>query len=287
MRYLILALLLAMTSMSPIYAAEYGQARRFADQYQTQVSAEKFAKEYESWKISLAIRAGRANYEEKEQTIESTYKVVYPEAVLSVNNTTLGGLDIGADVSFGYTPTATETWYIANTKYQTNDLDFYRGDFKGRLGKLIDLSGDETFSITPFLGYGFRFINFKRSNFNILNIITLRDVVTEKYYIQHGDAGFKLNKKFTDKISLFGKGAYGYIFYDKANNSSLGSINGEGGYIIEGDLNLGYSINDSCDLSLGGFAEFQTLKGGQKRSAIWPRNTLDIYGGRIKVMYRF
>ncbi len=284
MRNLILALILVLTTILCASAAEYGQAINFADEYQSQVFTEEFAKDYEGWKISAAIRAGRAEYEEKEQTIKSKYDVIYPEAVLTVNNTTAGGMDIGADLAFGYSLTDTETWYVSGAEYQTNDMNFYRGDFKGRLGKVI---GGEDLSITPFIGYGFRYINFERSNFNILNTITLRDVVTEKYYIQHGDAGIKFIKKFGEKISLYGKGTYGHAFYDKAHNSVLGSIDGDGGYIAEGDLNLGFALSDSCELSLGGFAEYQKLKGGQKSGVIWPDNTLEIYGGQVGLLHKF
>ena len=284
MRKILLGLILVLMTVTFVSAAEDGQAIRFADEYESQVSAQELAKDYEGWKISLAIRAGRAEYEEKEQTIKSKYNVIYPEAVLTVNNTTSGGMDIGADFGFGYSLTDTETWYVSGAEYQTNDLNLYRGDFKGRLGKVI---GGEGFSITPFVGYGFRYINFDRSNFNILNTITLRDVVTEKYYIQHGDAGVKFSKKFGEKFSLYGKGTYGHVFYDKAHNSVLGSIDGKGGYIAEGDLNLGFALSDSCDLSLGGFAEFQKLKGGEKSGVIWPNNTLQIYGGQVGVLYKF
>jgi len=284
MRNILLGLILVLVSVAIVFAADDGQATRFADEYESQVSAQEVDKNYEGWKISAAIRAGRAKYEEKEQTIKSKYNVIYPEAVLTVNNTTPGGMDIGADFAFGYSLTDTETWYVSGAEYQTNDLNFYRGDFKGRLGKVI---GGDDFSVTPFIGYGFRYINFDRSNFNILNTITIRDTVSEKYYIQHGDAGIKFIKKFGEKVSLFGKGTYGYAFYDKAHNSSLGSIDGKGGYITEGDLNLGFALSDSCDLSLGGFAEFQKLKGGEKSGVLWPKNTLEIYGGRVGFLYKF
>jgi len=137
------------------------------------------------------------------------------------------------------------------------------------------------------LGYGFGFDNFKRSNFNILDIITLRDTVSEKYYLHHADIGFMAKQKINDKFNVSGAFSYGYIFYNQANNSILGSIKGKGGYLFDVNLGVGYYLTDCLKLSLGGFVELQHLKGGTKDDVIWPDNDLNTYGGEAGVRYKF
>ena len=139
----------------------------------------------------------------------------------------------------------------------------------------------------PFLGYGFRLIGFERTNFNILNIITSREVVTEKYYIHHIDAGLRLDKPLTEKWGISVSGLLGYVFYNQADNSALGKVDGSGGYLVDGNINLSYSLTNSSRLIFGGFVEKEDLKGGEKGDIIWPDNDLDIYGANIGVKFIF
>ena len=239
------------------------------------------------WQVSANVRGGTAIYKEKAANLKSTYKTIYPELVLDALRRFENNWEIMGNFGFGYSLTDTETWYVSSSKYQTNDLDFFRINAKGAVGKVFSFGKEQDLELTPFLGYGFRMIDFQRSNFNVLSTVTSRDIVTEKYYIQHADAGLKIEKKFGEKFSIMAQGAYEYVFYNMADNDSLGRVNGDGKYIAEGQINLVYALNKSWQLMVGGFGEFQDLKGGTKDNIVWPDNKMYIYGGQIGARYNF
>ena len=239
------------------------------------------------WQVTANIRGGSAIYKEKATNLKSTFKTIYPELVLGALKRFENGWEVMGNFGFGYSLSDTETWYVSSNKYQTNDLDFYRLNAKGAIGKVFSFGKEQDLELIPFVGYGFRMINFQRSNFNVLNTVTSRDIVTEKYYIQHGDAGLKIEKKFGEKFSIMAQSTYGYVFYNLADNNTLGRVNGDGKYIAEGEVNLIYALNKSWQLVLGGFGEFQDLKGGTKDNIIWPDNKMYIYGGQVGAKYRF
>ena len=112
-------------------------------------------------------------------------------------------------------------------------------------------------------------------------------MVKEKYYLHHTDLGLRFTNKFGEKWALSGKGAFGYVFLNEAKNSSLGTVDGGGGYLIDGNLNLSYSLSARWQFLLGGSAELQSLKGGSKEDVIWPDNDLRIYGADIGMRFIF
>ncbi len=284
----IMVFLFSFCAFAHASVAEYYKARELAME-QAQESAPAQAtesQENKAWTMEADIRAGAAQYKEKESTISSSFNAFYPELFLTAAHEGENGLQTALGFSFGGTTTDTEKWFINGVEYQTNDLYFYRINAKASIGKIL-YSENKDFKAVPFLAYGFRFIDFNRTNFNILNIITSRDIVTEKYYIQHIDFGVNFDKKFNDKFSVSGLASYGYVFYNQAHNSALGDINGSGGYLAEVNVNLGYSLNKSWQLIFGGFGEWQKLKGGEKDNVLWPDNRLDIYGGNIGAKYSF
>lgn len=256
------------------------------------VEAEIFAEEYagelavraeqrlKRWKFDIGAKLGVAVYEESQDDIESDYSVFYPEIAARVERGFEHGINAGAEFSFGYTPTATETWKVSGVKYQTNDLNFYRLNFKADIGKSLYFGPLPGWEIAPFIRYGYRFINFERTNFNILNIFTSRDVVNEKYYIQHMGLGIRLNKALDAANDIAGVFSYARIIDVYAENSSLGRVNGHGGYLVDGSIDWQYRLDDTWKLVLGGFFELQEINGGTKDNVIWPDNNLNIYGAK-------
>lgn len=267
------------------YALDSYEAREFAADYEQEIKRKNGTRP--SLDIKTDIKVGVANYKEEEQNIKSEYKAVYPEVLFSVTKPGESDVETSLELSFGQTLADVETWYISGEKYQTNDLDFSRVNIKGSVGKILYSDKYQNLQVIPFGGYGFRFIRFERTNFNILNVITSREVITEKYYLYHLNFGIKFDKKMNDKFAILGLADFAYVFSNQAENSALGRVVGGGGYLVDGDLNLQYSLNSSWKLSLGGFIELQNLKGGERGNVIWPDNKLNIYGGRIGIQYNF
>lgn len=285
--FVIIVLCLLSSLCSPSYAAndDYYRAQRFAQEYEHELRAKSELIEAK-WNVSADLKAGVANYEEKESTLKSSFKAFYPELALSAINKSDNDIETALRLSYGQSVTDKEKWKLSGIEYQTNDLYFQRLNLKASVGKIL-YSDLRDFKATPFLGYGFRFVNFSRTNFNVLNIITSRDIVTEKYYVHHIDVGLGFEKQLTDQFNISGLGAYGYVFYNKAQNSALGGIRGSGGYIAEANLEVGYTLSEAWKLTFGGFGEWQHLKGGEKSDVLWPDNDLNIYGGKIGLKYSF
>jgi hypothetical protein len=283
--------ILAVTSICFIFsriglASDIGDAKKFAEEQVQEIEAKK-ARVKSEWNIETGLRIGVASYEESEQAIQSDCEVIYPEITLTAVNRNENDVEKTISFSFGQTTTDTETWYVNGQNYQTNDLNFYRLNIGASIGRILYSARYKNLQVIPFLGYGFRYINFERSDFNILNIITLREVVTEKYYIHHLDFGLRFNNALSDRWNICGLGAIGYAFYNEADNSALGNIKGGGGYLVDGNISLNYSLTDSWSLIFGGFFELQNLRGSQKGNVIWPDNDLNIYGGNIGMRFIF
>ncbi|MFH0858734.1 MAG: hypothetical protein V1842_04265, partial [Candidatus Omnitrophota bacterium] len=230
---------------------------------------------------------GIAEYEEDEQGVTSEFESEYGQLTLTALNRNDNDVEKTVSVSMGTALEDGETWYVNSAKYQSNDLDFYKGDFLATIGKILYSDRYSGLRAIPFVGYGFRYFKFERSNFNILNLITLREVVTEEYYLHHFDCGLKLENDLNDRLQIQGMGGIGYVFYNQADNSSLGKVDGSGGYIIDAGLGLRYLMSDSWKLILAGFMERQYLNGGKKGNVIWPDNDLNIYGANIGMQYLF
>lgn len=270
---------------SDIHYAALDFAKEYANEIESQ--RQSTAEKSGIWKIDMNVKGGRAKYEEKERTLRSDWDAFYYEVAASLIRQSENDVETALDFSYGQSAEEKETWYISNIEYQTNDLDFSRIKFRGSVGKILYSDRYKNLRVVPFLGYGFRRIDFKRANFNILNTITSRKVVTEKYYIHHLDVGIKWDSKIGEKWGISGLGSFGYAVYNKANNSKLGGINGGGGTLADGNINLQYSFDNFWQLIFGGFVELQDLKGGEKDGIIWPDNKLNIYGGNIGIRCLF
>jgi len=272
------------------YADEARDTDEFAREYIQELkdkTKSKGEKADTGWSLDTQLKSGVASYEEDELGVSSEHETPYTELLARGVYQGDSGIEMGIGSSFGYAFSDTETWYVDGLKYQTNDLNFYRFNLNGALGLRLPLQEDASLHFTPYIGYGFRLIKFERSNFNILNVITSTEVVSEKYYIHHADCGIKLDMDLTDKLTLSPSWAYGYVFYNQADNSALGTIKGGGGFLFDVNIDLKYSLSESWQLLLGGFSEYQKLNGGEQNNIIWPDNSLKIYGGKLAARFVF
>ena len=282
----VFALCCIVGAVSFAYAQDTEEVSKFSSDYEQEVKENLNKPSH--WEIAAAFRVGGATYEESVGDITSTYHAVFPEVFLSAKNRTENDIEHEIDFSFGQSTTSTENWYVSEAAYQTNKLDFYRLCFKGSIGKIFYSDRVPDLQLIPFIGYGFRFINFTRSDFDIFNPVTIPESVSEKYYLQYGDLGLKFDKKLNEKFGISGAGSYGYVFYNLADNGELGSVKGtDGKYIIDGSVNLHYALSRSVKLDFGGFLEFQDINGGHSGQVVWPDNKLNIYGGLFGARFVF
>jgi len=232
--------------------------------------------------VDAAVRAAVAEYKEKEQGIESSFRAFYPELWLSAIYRTQNDFFGSLEGSFGRTLTEEEDWKSNGTYVHSNDLNFYFGTFRAQAGKgvIVQMLGD--LHLAPFLGYGFNYMKFERSNNNVIGAFS-RNVANESYYTHHADAGLKLDKKFGEKFFVSASGLYGYVFYNEADNGNLGWIKGKGELITEANVNLKYFLTKQLKLLLGGFFDYQKLKGNTKDDVLWPNNELYVYGGQAGI----
>ena len=233
-----------------------------------------------SWEINLDTELAGVSYEEEDADITSDWSTFYHRTSLNVANNDKENFE--GEVEFGmfYTATDTENWDVGSLEYQTNDMYFWGLDAQVLGGWAINFE-DTPFTVTPLGGYGYKFIRFSRTDFNILNIITSTEVVDEDFNIHHLDLGAKFDYELNEKTNIFAKSLFGFVIYNEADNSSLGDIEGDGGYIIDTEIGLNYFYKDNMSLKLSGFINLQHLDGGDKDKVIWPDNDLNVYGANI------
>jgi len=239
-----------------------------------------------NWDVEFLNRIGGATYQEEYSTIDSDWSAFYYEGIIAVNYFQEKGLVGRFDLGFPVTASAEEQWNVSGTKYQTNDLKFWAIESNIELGYAMPIIVDKMpFSLLG--GYGFNFMRFTRTNFNVLNIITSTAIVDEDYWVHHLDIGGKLDYKISDKLKMDLKAMFGFVVYNSAHNSVLGDVDGDGGYVFRTESNIAYSLSKSWALILGGFFTLQHLEGGTSGNLVWPDNDLYTYGGNLSVKYKF
>lgn len=246
-----------------------------------------------AWEISVDDTLGGAVYKEEDSSagfdLDSDWKAFYNKTTLYLAD--YDNKNIEGEARFGFAATAAgeETWDINTSEYQTNDMSFWGTELGFALGWAFQgvVMDDVDMTFTPLLGYKWKFIRFTRSNFNILNIITIRETIDEDFNVHSIDFGFKLNGEFRKKFELYIKPIFGLAFYNSAYNSVLGTVEGDGGYLLDIDVGMNYVFTEHFSLGAMFRTEFQWLEGGSEGNIIWPDNTLEIFGGTIKATYKF
>ena len=245
-----------------------------------------------AWEISIDDYMAGATYEEKGSLsgldIKSDWKSFYNKTAFYLGD--YDNKNIEGEVNFGMflTPKARETWNINGSQYQTNDMSLWGMSTSADIGWAFSMNMGEKSNITatPLIGYRWKFIRFSRSNFNILNAITIAETVDEDYDLHFLDIGGRFNYT-VGKFEVFTKPIFGIVLYDAAKNSVLGTIKGGGGFLFNIDAGVNYSMTENLILGLMFTAEIQDLKGGETSSVIWPDNTLNTFGGTVRLKYKF
>jgi len=240
-----------------------------------------------AWEVSIDDSMGVALYSENDSIagsdIKGDWKAFYNKTTISVSN--YDGEGIEGEVRYGMflTPKAEETWDINSVRYQTNDMSFWGIDTGFDIGWGFSFEGVSDFAenniditLTPLVGYRWKFFRFSRTNFNVLNIITSTETVDEDYNIHCLDLGGRIGIDLGEKWEVFAKPIFGLVLYDSAKNSSLGTIKGDGGFLFNMDTGVNYKISENLVLGVMFTTEIQRLQGGTKDNIIWPDNSLDI-----------
>lgn len=238
------------------------------------------------WNIELDNKIGAMTYQENESPIDSNCIAFYYEGIIAVDYFKEKGIIGRLDFGMPFTSVSEETWDVSGVRYQTNDLSFWGMESNIELGYSFPMVADK-WSIAPLGAYGFSFTRFTRTNFNVLNVITSTAVVDEDYWVQHIDMGGKFFYNVNEKLNFDIKGLFGFVVYDSAHNSVLGTIEGGGGYVVKAETNINYKIYNSLYIAGGAFFTTQYLKGGTSGNLIWPNNYLYTYGGKINIKYTF
>jgi len=251
-----------------------------------------------SWEVSVDDFMGYVSYEEDE-TVDSTN--VRSDWGAFYNKTTLFLKDydnenIEGEVRYGMSVTSKdeEKWYINDIEYQTNDLSFWGVDTGFALGWAIPIDSKDPgimemldITIVPLVGYNWRYLRFTRTNFNVMNTLTIAETVDEYYNLHSVDLGCRLNINVNEKFDIYVKPMFGVLVYNSAHNSALGNIVGDGGFQVNIETGISYPIMENLSLDVAFRTELQRLNGGQKNSVIWPDNALDVFGGNVSVKYKF
>lgn len=266
-------------------------ARRIAEDYAAELkmkanllgspAAEK------PWAVATDVTLAGLSYKESDSGLKSSFKALYTEFSAELSRRLPYGFITSARGSFGLTTNEPETWKIDNITVQTNDLDLWQVSADSKLAYALTFERANGLRLLPSVGYGFRYVKFTRSNFNIPDIITIRDTVSERYAIHHLDVGLGIDYALGERWRLVSDTSAGFVVYNQADNSVLGTVTGNGGLLIRSRLGLEWALHDSWNVTVEGYSEFQDLEGGRKGNVIWPDNTLAVYGGSLRAKFSF
>lgn len=297
MKIILVGLILLLSLSQVVYAAESDEAKSFAGEYAAEVRQELLksaaarqesahtstvqVKKRVDLTVDTRAKGGVVSYKERYPNLSSRYKYAYSEGLVSAAVEVDKAVYAYVDFFGGSAFKDTEKWYFAGNEFQTNKMKFYRLGTNVRVGKIFFSDIYTDFKATPFVTYGYRYTDFKRSDFNILGAPLNIGAVSEKYYVHHVGGGVTFDKRFNRRFGISGFGLYSYVFYNQADNSTFGKIDGDGGSLTDAGLDFNYYFTDNFKLKLGGFFELQELNGKNNNVVIWPDNKTMFYGGQV------
>jgi hypothetical protein len=266
-------------------AQQYVSAKQFAGEYEQELRENQEDKAL--WQVNVDGTIAQATYSEKESGLKSDFTALYLQAGCSIIRTSPSDVENIIRMSYGSSVTDTEQWDVNGIEYQNNDLSISRFALDISAGKKLFSERYKPLSVVPYVDYGFRYLNFERSNFDIINAILIRDTVNEQYYIQQIGAGIKAEYALSNAWSIGGYAQCSYPFYNVADNSVLGNINSAGGLCIDGALQMSYRFLPSWLITGSGEVQYQGINGGSDGNIIWPDNQFMAVGGKLSVEYTF
>jgi len=251
-----------------------------------------------SWEVSVDDFMGYVNYIEDETVngvnLKSDWGAFYNKTTIFLKDYDNENFEGEARYGMSVTSTDQEKWHINDIEYQTNDLSFWGVDTGFALGWAIPIKSRDPgimelldITIVPLVGYNWRYLRFTRTNFNIMNTITIAETVDEYYNLHSIDVGCRLNVNVDEKFDIYLKPVFGILVYDSVNNSALGTVVGDGGFQANIETGISYPIMENLSLDVAFRTELQHLNGGKKGAVIWPDNTLNVFGGNVSVKYKF
>jgi len=248
-----------------------------------------------AWEFSFENYAAEAAYGENASSggtsIDSDWNAFYYKGTGTLSK--YNHENIQGEVFYGMflTPKENESWDMNGADVQTNDMSFWGIDTGMLLGWAFPIfskpEDDFKTSITPLVGYEWKFERFTRQNFVIPRTITISDIVDEDYNIHSLDLGGRIDVVH-GKFTVYAKPIFGIVLYNSSKNSLIdGSIKGDGGFLFNLDAGVDYEIVQNFTFGLAFKMELQDLNGSTKDNIIWPDSTLQTYGGTASIRYRF
>ncbi len=243
----------------------------------------------------LEIRAGLggASYEESVSIspVESEWDGAYGEVGLTYTYSDRSGYKLRLGGSLWASDSDTEEWREQGQLVQRNDLEVSGLTLTGEFG--IGLVNRPDRSLNAWLGLGYRYNDFERSDFNTFDQVSIADLgsVSEEYDIGTFSVALDGVTELSPKWSLSGNIGVGIVFFNEASNEVIpGTVEGDGGVIVEVGMHAWYAVAKNRRVGVGVQYEHQELDGGTEsrffitRGGIpianvveWPDNELDSF----------
>lgn len=192
-----------------------------------------------------------------------------------------------------------ESWREQDQLLQLNQMSIYGFELVGDVGySFVERPTDR---VRGWAGLGFRQQEFERSEFDVTGQADLDfGVVDESVRLGFVRLALDGHVAVSEAVSLEGDIFVGLVFFNEANNSFLGVVEGEGGMLVGGRIALGWQVDDLNKLSLGIYGEVQDLDGDVsqgggalvdgniiERIIEWPDNELILAGLDLRWTYCF
>ena len=183
----------------------------------------------------------------------------------------------------------TEEWTSGGRLLQRNDMELQGFEGAGDFGLDLLPASRGTTVATVWGGVGYRRQEFERSGFFTPDETSALESVTvdETFDIAYGRVAVEVQAEISERWLWSGEVMGGGVFYNKAENQLLGSIEGGGGWTGSADARLWYRPGGRHRLGAGvGYARqeleggtrtrFFSLEDGQVSPDVveWPDNTL-------------
>ena len=243
----------------------------------------------QAWEISLDNTMGGAVYEGSGNSggtnAKGNWSSFYYKGNLAASKYDNKQLQGEAFYGMFVSPTSNETLKLNGVDVATDDLNFWGIDTGIDLGWAlpIDIPEKAEITLTPLVGYRWKYIRFTRTNVVVLRVSTA-DTFDENYNIHSIDVGGRVNFKVNDKINVFVKPIFGIVVYDSADNGGSSTVTGNGGFLFNCDVGLNYAITKNFLIG-GAFRIELTHLDDSKAGPLWPG--LDTYSGTVTATYKF
>jgi hypothetical protein len=240
--------------------------------------------------LDFGLRSGLVDYQENVsiEPTESSWRSGYIGLEASVHYRK-DRLRANFSGDFWQSFDAEEQWQIFGLLGQRNDMEVYGLDWLAEVGYDLDLQ--EEVSITSFLGLGYRFQEFSRSNFESFRF-EVEDVgrINEIFDVFLVQGALEMENRLSARSLLQLRADLGHIFSNRAINTAIpGSLAGDGGFIFRASCQWTFQIKPNQSFLLGVYFDHQENRGsvsGRSTSAgedfivEWPDNDLERMGIR-------